>query len=47
MNHVLRIVPASAAQLASYDDPNLPLARGVLEHIQHFLRANGILPASS
>lgn len=47
MNHVLRIVPASAAQLASYDDPDLPLARGLLERIQRFLNDNGMLPASS
>ena len=47
MNHVLRIVPANAQQLASYDDPDLPLAWGLQERIRHFLQANGILPASS
>ena len=47
MNHVLRIVPANAQQLASYDDPDLPLAWDLQERIRHFLQANGILPASS
>lgn len=47
MNHVLRIVPADAQQLASYDDPDLPLAWGLQERIRHFLEANGMLPASS
>ena len=47
MNHVLRIVPASAAQLTSYDDPDLPLARGLLQAIQRFLIDNGVLPSSS
>ncbi|MGE4407342.1 alpha/beta hydrolase [Pseudomonas sp.] len=48
MNHVLRIVPPIAGrQLASYDDPDLPIARALLEHIRTFLQDNGILPASS
>ena len=48
MNHVLRIVPPIAGrQLASYDDPDLPIARALLEHIRTFLHDNGILPASS
>lgn len=47
MNHVLRIVPPSAAQLASYDDPNLPLAHVLLQQVQRFLLDNGIPPSSS
>jgi len=47
MNHVLRIAPADASQLASYNDPDLPIARGLLQEIQRFLQDNGMLPASS
>jgi len=47
MNHVLRIVPADARQLASYDDPDLPIARRLVQDIQRFLQDNGMLPASS
>ncbi|MBA1272850.1 alpha/beta hydrolase [Stutzerimonas azotifigens] len=48
MNHVLRIVPAERnLQMASYNDPSLPIARAVGEHIGRFLRAHGLLPPSS
>ncbi|MBE7375560.1 alpha/beta hydrolase [Pseudomonas lopnurensis] len=47
MNHVLRIVPADDRQLASYDDPERPIAHALLERIAEFLQDNGILPASS
>ena len=46
MNHVLRIVPTEiAAQLASYNDPSLPLAAALGGGIQAFLVHAGILPA--
>ncbi|WP_017939293.1 alpha/beta hydrolase family protein [Zestomonas thermotolerans] len=39
MNHVLRIVPADLRkQLASYDQPELPLARQLIDGILDFLR---------
>lgn len=47
MNHILRIVPADTRQLASYDDPDLPLAQALPDRIHQFLRTYGILPASS
>jgi pimeloyl-ACP methyl ester carboxylesterase len=40
MNHVLRIVPAEASPLASYNDPQLPLAAELVEGLARF-----ILPA--
>lgn len=40
MNHVLRIVPAGAPPLASYNDPRLPLAAELVEGLARF-----ILPA--
>ena len=48
MNHVLRIVPLELrAQLASYDNPRLPLARPAVEGIAGFIRRTGRAPASS
>lgn len=48
MNHVLRIVPAQVeAQLASYDNPKLPLAAALGGGIQAFLMHAGILTAYS
>ncbi|TLX57272.1 alpha/beta hydrolase [Stutzerimonas nosocomialis] len=48
MNHVLRIVPAERnRQMASYNDPSLPIARALGEHIGRFLRTHGLLPPSS
>ena len=41
VNHVLKQVPAGdrAANIASYDDPDLPLAPGVAEAIADFVEA--------
>ncbi|HBX55430.1 alpha/beta hydrolase [Pseudomonas sp. UBA2684] len=48
MNHVLRIVPLDIkAQLASYDNPRLPLARVLTEQIVSFIQHAGTTPASS
>lgn len=48
MNHVLRIVaPDFRAQLASYDNPRLPLARLLTERIVSFIAHTGTAPASS
>lgn len=48
MNHVLRIVPADPQQqLASYNEPHLPIARALTNQITQFLQRNGITPASS
>ena len=48
MNHVLRIVPLELqAQLASYDNPRLPLARLAVDGIADFIRRTGTAPASS
>lgn len=48
MNHVLRIVPLDIkAQLASYDNPRLPLARELIELIVGFVRETGNAPSSS
>jgi fermentation-respiration switch protein FrsA (DUF1100 family) len=48
MNHVLRIVPLELrAQLASYDNPRLPLARLAVERIAGFIQRSGATPASS
>ncbi|WP_079201749.1 alpha/beta hydrolase [Pseudomonas sp. CC6-YY-74] len=48
MNHVLRIVPLDGkAQLASYDNPRLPLARLLTERIASFIDVTGTAPASS
>src|SRR5690606_5679032 len=48
MNHVLRIVPAQPQQqLASYNEPDRPIARALTERIMKFLDSHGITPASS
>lgn len=48
MNHALRIVPLDLqAQLASYDNPRLPLARLLTEQVVGFIQRTGIAPASS
>lgn len=48
MNHVLRIVPLDVkAQLASYDNPGLPLARLLTERVVGFINDTGKTPASS
>jgi uncharacterized protein len=48
MNHMLRIsAPDLASQLASYDNPRLPLAQGLSEQIVQFIQRNGKMPASS
>lgn len=48
MNHVLRIVPADiATQLASYNDPQRPLAAALGGGIQAFLTYTGIMPVFS
>ena len=47
MNHVLRIVaPDSPAPLASYNEPQLPLAHELLVRIETFLLDTGLLPSS-
>ena len=41
MNHVMRITPTAwQEQLASYDDPQLPLARALGERIVAFIRSS-------
>ena len=48
MNHVLRIVPMDhERQIASYNQPELPIANGPVERIAQFLTEHGLLPASS
>ncbi|MDM8349725.1 alpha/beta hydrolase [Pseudomonas sp. sp1636] len=48
MNHVLRIVPLDMkAQLASYDNPRLPLARLLAERVVGFIEHTGTVPAFS
>ncbi len=48
MNHVLRIVPAQPQQqLASYNEPDRPIAQALTERIRKFLDSHGITPASS
>ncbi|MHA6493625.1 alpha/beta hydrolase [Pseudomonas borbori] len=48
MNHVLRIVPLNLqSQLASYDNPKLPLATGLITPIVEFIQRIGTVPASS
>lgn len=48
MNHVLRIVPLELqAQLASYDNPRLPLARLLSERIAGFIQRIAAAPLSS
>jgi len=48
MNHVLRIVPATPQQqLASYNEPERPIARALTERIKQFFEEHGITPASS
>ena len=37
MNHVLRIVPAAAPPLASYNDPRLPLPNELLDGVARFV----------
>lgn len=37
MNHVLRVVPAEAPPLASYNDPDLPLADELLDGLARFI----------
>ena len=42
MNHMLRITPADfQAQLPSYDNPNLPLARELVERVTAFVARSG------
>ncbi|TWI53842.1 hypothetical protein IQ22_02453 [Pseudomonas duriflava] len=46
MNHMLRIVPASAeAQLPTYNDANLPLAGELIDRIVKFIRAQVSSPS--
>ncbi len=48
MNHALRIVPLDLpAQLASYDNPELPLANELSERILDFIQNTGAAAASS
>ncbi len=48
MNHALRIVPLDfPAQLASYDNPELPLANELSERILDFIQNTGAAAASS
>ncbi|AYC33268.1 alpha/beta fold hydrolase [Pseudomonas cavernae] len=48
MNHVLRIVPDDVRrQLASYNDPQLPLARQLSEGVIEFIHRNGTVAVSS
>lgn len=48
MNHVLRISSQDLpAQLASYNNPKLPLAQGLGEQIAQFIQRSVIKPASS
>lgn len=47
MNHVLRIIKNSSAQLASYNQPERPLAYELGQRIESFLATQGILPPSS
>ena len=48
MNHLLRISALDLpAQLASYNNPHLPLAQGLSEQIVQFIQRNGKKPASS
>lgn len=45
MNHILRIVPAGGPQqLASYNNPNLPLARELVQRIVAFVKNAKTLP---
>jgi fermentation-respiration switch protein FrsA (DUF1100 family) len=48
MNHILRIVPTSGPQqLASYNNPNLPLARELVQRLTTFIRHAQSLPGST
>ncbi|WP_315809367.1 MULTISPECIES: alpha/beta hydrolase [Pseudomonas] len=48
MNHILRIVPTSGPQqLASYNNPNLPLARELVQRITTFIQHAPSLPGST
>jgi pimeloyl-ACP methyl ester carboxylesterase len=48
MNHMLRISALDlTAQLASYDNPRLPLAQGLGEQIAQFIQRSGKNPGSS
>jgi pimeloyl-ACP methyl ester carboxylesterase len=45
VNHILKVAPYErAANLATYADPNLPLAPGVVDPIISFIRASAALP---
>ncbi|MGV8719873.1 alpha/beta hydrolase, partial [Pseudomonas aeruginosa] len=38
MNHILRIAPSTGLQqLSAYNDPNLPLARQLVEAVSRFI----------
>ena len=48
MNHVLRIVPRDyERQIASYNQPELPIAHALVERIASFFSEHGLLPSSS
>jgi pimeloyl-ACP methyl ester carboxylesterase len=48
MNHILRIVPTSGPQqLASYNNPNLPLARELVQRVTAFIRQAQTLPGGT
>lgn len=48
MNHILRIVPTSGPQqLASYNNPHLPLARELVERVTTFIRQAQTLPGGT
>lgn len=48
MNHVMRIVPMDRdRQTASYNEPERPLARALVEQINQFVTDIGLLPTSS
>lgn len=48
MNHILRIVPTSGPQqLASYNNPNLPLARELVQRVTTFIRQAQSLPGGT
>lgn len=48
MNHILRIVPTSGPQqLASYNNPNLPLAQELVQRVTTFIRQAQGLPGGT
>jgi len=48
MNHILRIVPTSGPQqLASYNNPNLPLARELVQRVTTFIQHAQSLPGGT